>query len=196
MSLFLRIAYAFFKVGLLTVGGGLAMLPIIQHEMESRGWLTHSQFLDVVGIAEMTPGALAVNTATYVGYRVVGEAYPGAFGLAVAGALVGTVSVCLPSLLCVNLLGRFWERNRAHPCMVRVFGVLRPLVTGLVLSVALALAAHCLWGAAGPAARPDLRAGLLLGAAFALTAFTRVSPVWVLLGGGAAGVLLGAGAAG
>jgi chromate transporter len=195
MNLFFKLAYVFFKVGLLTVGGGLAMLPIIQHEMASRGWLTSQQFLDILGIAEITPGPMAVNTATFVGYRVVSAAYPHALGVAVAGALVGSLAVCMPSLLCVNLFGRFWERNRSHPCFVRVFSILRPLVTGLVLTAAALLVANCLWGDVKPGramlACPDLQGAALVAAAFALTAFTKVSPVYVLLGGAVAGGLLG-----
>lgn len=194
MNLFLKLAYAFFKIGLLTVGGGLAMIPIIQHEMVSRGWLDNRQFLDILGIAQMTPGPMSVNTATFVGYRVLGAAYPGSVWLAVAGALVGTAAVCAPSLLCVNLLGAFWNRNRNHPCMVRVFGILRPLVTGLVLTAAALLVMDCVWGDTSRdllKQAPDLKALALVAAAFTLTAFTKTSPVTVLLGGAAVGVLLG-----
>jgi len=195
MNLFFKLAYAFFKIGLLTVGGGLAMIPIIQHEMVSRGWLDNRQFLDILGIAQMTPGPMSVNTATFVGYRVLGAAYPGSVWLAVAGALVGTLAVCAPSLLCVNLLGAFWNRNRSHPCMLRVFDILRPLVTGLVLNAAALLVMNCVWGDTFRdllEQAPDLRALALVAAAFALTAFTKTSPVYVLLGGAAIGALLGA----
>jgi len=194
MNLFLKLSYAFFKIGLLTVGGGLAMIPIIQHEMVSRGWLDNRQFLDILGIAQMTPGPMSVNTATFVGYRVLSVAYPGSVWLAVAGALVGTLAVCAPSLLCVNLLGAFWNRNRAHPCMRRVFDILRPLVTGLVLNAAALLVMNCVWGDRFRDLLervPDVRALALVAAAFALTAFTKVSPVYVLLGGAAIGVVLG-----
>ena len=192
MNIFLRLAYAFFKIGLLTVGGGLAMIPIIQHEMLSRGWLSNQQFLDILGIAQMTPGPMSVNTATFVGYRVVGAAYTGSVALAVLGALVGTVAVCLPSLLCINLLGAFWSRNRNHPCMARVFDILRPLVTGLVITAAALLVLNCLWGDSFRAVvqrLPDLWATGFVAAAFVLTAFTKVSPVYILLGGAAAGWL-------
>ncbi len=194
MNIFLKLAYVFFKIGILTVGGGLAMIPIIQYEMVSRGWLDTQQFLDILGIAQMTPGPMSVNTATFVGYRVVGAAYPQALWIAVAGAVVGTLAVCAPSLLCINLLGAFWRRNRHHPCMVRVFDILRPLVTGLVITAAALLVLECLWGGEARAVLqrlPDLRATALVAAAFALTAFTKLSPVYVLLGGAAIGAALG-----
>ena len=194
MNIFIKLAYVFFKVGLLTVGGGLAMIPIIQYEMVSRGWLDTQQFLDILGIAQMTPGPMSVNTATFVGYRVVGAAYPHSAWIAVAGAVVGTLAVCAPSLLCINLLGAFWRRNRDHLCMVRVFDILRPLVTGLVITAAILLVLECLWGGEARAVLqrlPEVRAAAIVALSFALTAFTKVSPVYVLLGGAGAGALLG-----
>ena len=192
MNIFIKLATVFFKIGILTVGGGLAMIPIIQHEMVSRGWLDNRQFLDILGIAQMTPGPMSVNTATFVGYRVAGAAHPGSVTLAVLGALVGTVAVCMPSLLCVNLLGGVWQRNRNHPCMVRVFDILRPLVTGLVITAAVLLVLESLWGDSFRDAvrrMPDLRAAGIAAVAFALTAFSKVSPFYILLGGGLVGGL-------
>ena len=193
MSLFVKIAYVFFKIGILTVGGGLAMIPVIQHEMVSRGWLDNQQFLDILGIAQMTPGPMSVNTATFVGYRLIGVAHPGALWLAVAGAVVGTLAVCAPSLLCVNLFGAFWSRNRNHPCMTRVFDILRPLVTGLVAVAAILLMAHAVWGEEmvwRTLASPDVQAAAIALTAFALTAFSKVSPMLILLGGACAGMVL------
>ncbi len=194
MNLFVKLAYAFFKIGLLTVGGGLAMIPIIQHEMVRRGWLDNQQFLDILGIAQMTPGPISVNTATFVGYRVIAEAFSGSVALSMIGATVGTLAVCAPSLLCINLFGAFWSRNRNHPCMMRIFDILRPLVTGLVITAAVSLVLHALWGGLFQSATPrlpDLRMAVIVAVAFAFTAFSKVSPVYILLGGLCAGIVLG-----
>jgi len=194
MNLFFKLAYAFFKIGNLTVGGGLAMIPIIQHEMVSRGWLDNQQFLDILGIAQMTPGPMSVNTATFVGYRVIGAAHPGSVWIAVAGAVVGTLAVCAPSLICVNLFGAFWNRHRNHPCMIRVFDVLRPLVTGLVITASVLLVLNALWGDSFRDVLkhvPDFRMAGIVALAFVLTAFTKVSPVYILLGGACVGTLFG-----
>ena len=81
---------AFFKVGAFTIGGGYAMLPFIQDEVvEKNGWLTTEEFLDVLAIAEVTPGPVAVNTSTYVGYKLKG----------IKGAIVCTLGTILPSFL-------------------------------------------------------------------------------------------------
>ena len=169
------------------------MIPIIQHEMVSRGWLNNQQLLDILGIAQMTPGPMSVNTATFVGYRVIGAEYPGSVWIAVAGAVVGTLAVCAPSLICINLMGVFWSRNRNHPCMLRVFDILRPLVTGLVITAAVLLVVSALWGDSFReiAKRlPDCRLAAVMAAGFVLTAFTQVSPIYILLGGACAGVIL------
>ncbi|MDD3544246.1 MAG: chromate transporter [Kiritimatiellae bacterium] len=196
MSIFAKLAWIFFKIGLLTVGGGLAMIPIIQYEMVRLGWLDNQQFLDILGIAQMTPGAISVNTATFVGYRIGGIAQPGSFWMALAGALIGSVAVCAPSLICVNAFGAFWQRNQGHPWISNVFAVLRPLVTGLVITAAALLVLEALWGGQAsdimtrPRA-PDILPAALVLSAFVLTAFTRLSPVYVLLGGAVVGLLVG-----
>lgn len=193
MNLFLKLAYVFFKVGLLTIGGGLAMIPIIQYEMVSRGWLDNQQFLDILGIAQMTPGPMSVNTATLVGYRVIAGAGAPALWMAVAGALVSTLAVCAPSLICINLFGTFWSRNRDHPGMARVFNILRPLVSGLIITAAALLVLNALWGDSFRDIfnhLPPWHTTLIAVAAFLLTAFSRLSPVYLLLGGAALGYLL------
>ncbi|MBP5320889.1 MAG: chromate transporter [Kiritimatiellae bacterium] len=191
MNLLLRIAGVFIKVGLLTIGGGLAMIPLLQHEMVSRGWLTNQTFLDILGIAQITPGPITVNTATFVGYKILRAANPDHLWLPCIGALVGTLAVCVPSVICIGTLGRFWQKHRDHPCMIAVFKILRPLVTGLVTIAAIVLIREALWESASPLAQlPELRAALIALAAFVLTAFTRTSPFIVLFGGMIIGMLV------
>ena len=83
----LKLFVTFFKIGLFTIGGGYAMLALIRQEIVRHGWLTVQEFVDIVGIAEMTPGPIAVNAATFVGYRTAG----------LGGALLATAGVALPS---------------------------------------------------------------------------------------------------
>ena len=175
---------SFAKVGALLFGGGYAMLPLLEREVVNRrGWCSFDEMTDYYAMSQLVPGVVAINTAMLIGHRLRGF----------WGTVVATLAVCLPSLLCVNLLGAFWRRNRNHPCMVRVFEVLRPLVTGLVITAAVLLVLESLWGDSFREAvrrLPDLQAAVIAAAAFALTAFTRVSPVYTLLGGAAAGCLL------
>ena len=191
-----KLAYVFIKIGLLTVGGGLAMIPIVQQEMIKHGWLTHQQFLDILGVSQMTPGPLAVNTATFVGYRVTALTHPDAgFWFPAIGALVCTIAVCLPSMFCVNAFGGYWTTHRDHPCLKRIFDLLRPTVTGLVFVAALTLIVNSLWGSDSITVSlfktvPNMTSLVIAAGAFILTAFTSVSPIRVLLAGIVAGLLV------
>lgn len=190
MSVLLRISLTFMKIGILTFGGGLAMIPVVQQEMLRHGWLSHDQFLDIVGIAEMTPGPLAVNMATYAGYSVSAKSWPGVWWLILLGALVGTISVCFPSLVCINLLGGYWQRNRNHPCMVKVFEVLRPVIAGMIIAVAAGLVVHCVTPSELQSSWISGVGALIAAAAFGWTVLTRWSPVWLLIGGVIIGMLV------
>lgn len=119
----------FFKIGLFSFGGGYAMIPLIQNEIERHGWLTASQFAEIIAIAEMTPGPIAVNTATYVGFLNSG----------ILGGLVATAGVTLPSLLLILLLARFFFRFQKKPLNKMIFYGLRPVIVGLVFTAALVI---------------------------------------------------------
>ena len=123
----LELFWSFFRIGLFSFGGGYAMIPLIQSEILHHGWLTAAQFADIVAIAEMTPGPIAINSATYVGYMVAG----------IAGSLTATAGVTLPSLLLVLLVARFFARYQNHPLYTMIFYGVRPVVVGLIASAAI-----------------------------------------------------------
>ncbi|MDW7656332.1 MAG: chromate transporter [Bacillota bacterium] len=122
----LELFWSFFRIGLFSFGGGYAMIPLIQSEIQQHGWLTAAQFADIVAIAEMTPGPIAINSATYVGYMVAG----------ITGSLTATAGVTLPSLLLVLLVARFFARYQNNPLYMMVFYGIRPVVVGLIASAA------------------------------------------------------------
>ena len=120
----------FFYVGAFAFGGGYAMIPMFQRMVEAQGWMTLEQFTDMIAISQMTPGPIAINMATFIGYQTAG----------VAGSLVATLAVCLPSFVLVLLLIRFvlaFEENRF---VVGVLAVLRPVVAGLIAAAAFFIA--------------------------------------------------------
>ncbi len=117
----------FFKIGLFSFGGGYAMIPMMQADVIGHGWLTSSQFAEVVAIADMTPGPVSVNAATYVGFVNGG----------VIGGLVASAGVVMPSLLLVLLIAKFFFKYQDHPIKKSIFNGLRPVVAGLVVSAAL-----------------------------------------------------------
>lgn len=137
--IFLQLFYTFFQIGLFGFGGGYAMLSMIQGEVVTRyGWLSTSEFTDIVAISQMTPGPIGINSATYVGYTaVVNAGYSHAIGI--LGSLVATFSVVLPSFILMILISRFFLKYQKHSAVAAVFSGLRPGVVGLLAAASLVL---------------------------------------------------------
>lgn len=119
----------FFKIGLFTFGGGYAMIPMIQQDILSHGWLTQQQLIDFIAISESTPGPFAVNIATFVGMSQSG----------VAGAVCATLGVVLPSFLIILIVAKWFGRIQENIYVKAVFYGLRPAVVALVASAALSI---------------------------------------------------------
>ena len=121
----LQLFWSFLQVGLFAVGGGYAAMPLIQAQVVTvRAWLSLSEFTDLVTIAEMTPGPIAINAATFVGMRVAGP----------LGALVATFACILPPCVIVSLLAMLYRRCRRLPVLQSVLACLRPAVVALIAS--------------------------------------------------------------
>lgn len=121
---------SFLRIGLFSVGGGYAAMPLIQDQVViSHPWLTMSEFTDLITIAEMTPGPIAVNSATFVGMRIAG----------IPGALIGTLGVIIPSLIIVSLLYFVYRKYREIPMLKSVLTCLRPTVVALIASAGLSI---------------------------------------------------------
>lgn len=162
---------AFLEIGLFSVGGGYAAIPLLQSTVvDGHAWLTLSEFSDLVTIAEMTPGPIGINAATFVGIRIAG----------VPGALIASLGFILPSLVIVSLLFWLYTRYRALPVLQRALQRLRPVVVALIASAGVTLLnSASLSGADG------VILVLSLGA-FALLRYAKWNPVLVmaLCGGG------------
>lgn len=137
--IFLQLFYTFFKIGLFGFGGGYAMLSMIQGEVVTRyGWLTSSEFTDIVALSQMTPGPIGINSATYVGYSAIVQAgYSPALG--VLGSAIATFAVCFPSFVLMLLISKYFLKFQKHPMVEAVFKGLRPAVVGLLAAAALLL---------------------------------------------------------
>lgn len=119
----LEIFVTFFKIGATTFGGGYAMLPIIKREVvENREWLNHEEFIDVLAVAQSSPGAIAVNSAVFIGQKLQG--FPGAIS-----ALLGSV---LPSFIVILTIAMFFTRITEHPVAVAAFAGIRPAIAALI----------------------------------------------------------------
>lgn len=196
LSLLLQIAWTFFVIGAFTIGGGYAMLSLIQNEVVAvHGWISESTFTDIVAISQMTPGPIGINSATYVGYEVM----LGATGLqwmGVVGSLVATLALILPSFIIVLLIVRFYTKFRGSTLYEGTMGWLRPTVVGLIGAAAVILAVRTTWTGCVPSLEivrenfVDWKSWLLLAAAFAASLWGRVNPILIILAGAVAGLLL------
>lgn len=126
----LQLLWSFLQVGIFSVGGGYAALPLIERQVVAlHPWLTMGEFADLVTIAEMTPGPLAINAATFVGIRIAG--FP--------GALVATLGCILPSCVLVSLLAHVYNRYQGMGMMQSVLSALRPAVVALIAAAGLSV---------------------------------------------------------
>lgn len=181
MMLFLELFYTFLKIGLFSFGGGYGMLSVIQGEVVTRhGWLSASEFTDIVAVSQMTPGPIGINSATYVGYTAVLNS-GAAEWLAAMGSLVASFAVMLPSILLMLLVSRFFMKYSKHRRVEDVFKVLRPTVVGLIASAALLLMTKENFGS--PVESP-LQFGVsvaLFVVAFVAMKFFKISPILILI---------------
>ena len=130
MAVLLQLFVSYLKIGFFGFGGGYAMLSLIHSEVVvHNGWLTNGEFSDIVAVSQMTPGPIAINSATYIGYEVAG----------VLGSVVATVAVCLPALTIMMLITRFFLRLRDNRYVKGVVMGMRPVVVGMIASAALLL---------------------------------------------------------
>lgn len=118
------------KIGLFSFGGGYAMIPLIQKEIQSHGWLSASEFVDIIAIAEMTPGPIAVNSATFVGYKAAG----------ILGGIVATAGVAIPSLVLILIVSNYFFKFQDHPLSKLIFYGVRPVIVGLIFAAAVFVA--------------------------------------------------------
>lgn len=125
-----KLLFTFIKIGFFSFGGGYAMIPLIQREIESNGWLSAREFVDIIAIAEMTPGPIAVNSATFVGFKTAGF----------WGGLVATIGVAIPSLLLILIISQFFFKFQKHPFNIMIFYGIRPVIAGLIATAAIFVA--------------------------------------------------------
>lgn len=126
----LQLVWSYLKIGFFGFGGGYAMLSLIHSEVVVRNeWLTNGEFSDIIAISQMTPGPIALNSATYIGYEVAG----------VLGSMVATTAVCIPALSLMILLTRFFLKLHNNRYVQSVVLTMRPVVVGMIMSAALLL---------------------------------------------------------
>ena len=196
LYLILQLAWTFFLIGAFTIGGGYAMLSLIQNQVVvEHPWISEATFTDIVAVSQMTPGPIGINSATYVGYDVLFGA-TGSQWLGVCGSLTATLAIMLPSFLIMLLIVRFYMKFRTSRLYAGTMEWLRPAVVGLIGAAAIILIFKTTWTGCTPAVQvvadnfPDWKSWVLLGGAFAAGYWGKVNPIWLILSGAALGLLL------
>ena len=138
--IFLELFFTFFIIGMFTIGGGYAMLSLIQNEVVTvHGWITDTTFTDIVAISQMTPGPIGINSATYVGYEVLAQSGASEF-MCVLGSFTATFAVVIPSFMIVLMLCKVYEKWKEHYMFKGIMAGLKPATLGLIGTAALSLA--------------------------------------------------------
>ena len=168
----------FFLIGMFTIGGGYAMLSLIQSKVVTEhAWIDDTMFTDIVAISQMTPGPIAINSATYVGYTVAGF----------WGSVVATISVSLPALTLMILITRFFLKLRDNRFMKSAIAFMRPVVVGMIGSAALLL----MFPAEGDDA-PSFIDGWswVIFAATLVASYLKVNPILLIVLSGIGGIVI------
>ena len=172
MKTLLDLALSFFRVGILTFGGGYAMLPMLRREVvERHGWVTDEELLDCYAIGQCTPGVIAVNTATFVGYKVN----------KVTGSVVATAFVVLPSLIIISVIALFLRHFTENVYVKYAFAGIRVAVAVLVVDAVIKLYQKGVKGALGNG---------IFASTVILCVLFAPSPVWFVLAAVVLGVIL------
>lgn len=153
----------FMRMGAFTFGGGYAMLPIIQKEIvEKRNWATNEEIMDYYAIGQMTPGIIAVNTATFIGYKLKG----------IIGGIVATLGMVTPSLVIITIIAAFFKNFAHYPVVQHAFGGIRLVVIALIIQTVYTMAKKTIH---------DKLTIALFVVGFILLIVTPISPVWIIV---------------
>lgn len=178
--------WSFFQIGMFSIGGGYAAMPLIQNQVvDIHPWLTMAQFADVVTIAEMTPGPIAINAATFVGIKVAGW----------LGAFIATLGCVFPSCVIVLLLAYVYYRFRGLQMVQGVLAGLRPAVIAMIASAGISLLMLALYGERtlpSDWTSFDVTAAAIFTGGIVALRKRKINPVWVMLGSGMLGVIVNA----
>jgi len=138
--IYVELFITFFVIGMFTIGGGYAMLSLIQNKVVTvHGWINDGTFTDIVAISQMTPGPIGINSATYIGYEVLANSGASEF-LSILGSFTATFAVVLPSFLIVLSLCKVYDKWKDHYMFRGIMNGLKPATLGLIGTAALSLA--------------------------------------------------------
>ena len=180
--IFVELFITFFVIGLFTIGGGYAMLSLIQTQVVTvHNWIDENTFTDIVAISQMTPGPIGINSATYIGYTVLADSGAPHL-LCILASFTTSLAVVLPSFLIVLTICRMYYKFINNAVFEGMMNGLKPAVVGLIGASALLLIT--------PDNFPDWKSWVLFALAFAVSWIWRVNPILTIIAGGILGFIL------
>lgn len=180
--IFFELFSTFFIIGMFTIGGGYAMLSLIQNEVVTvHNWIAETTFTDIVAISQMTPGPIGINSATYIGYEVIANTGASEF-LCVLGSFTATFAVVLPSFIIVLAICKVYDKWKDHYMFKGVMSGLKPATLGLIGTAALGLAT--------PENFIDWKSFVICILAFLALYFKKLGPFSIIGAGALAGLLI------
>ena len=172
MKDFLDLYATFFRIGILTFGGGLTMLPLLKYELcETKKWITEEKLLDCYAIGQCTPGIIAVNTATYVGYLKKG----------VFGGIIATLGMVSPSVVIITLVAMFLQNFMEYAIIQHALMGIRGAVCALMLNTVITMAKKTV---------KNITGAIICVVAFLLAMFTPIATVLIVVIAGIVGIIL------
>lgn len=173
--------YVFLTIGLFTFGGGYAMIPLLQQEITSRGWVDEATVIDFIAVSESTPGPFAINMATFVGNRMAG----------IPGCICAVVGMVLPSFVIILIIAKFFKGFADNRYVTNVFCYLRPVVLGLISYAALNIITKTVIVYENGTANVNIWAVAITGAIFLLSRKLRnIHPIVLIMISAVMGVVL------
>lgn len=173
MKFYFELLYIFAKIGLFTIGGGYAMVPLIEKEfVHSRKWISQEDFIDLLAVAQSVPGILAINMAIFVGYRLKG----------LKGSIATAFGTAFPSFIIILLIAMFFTSFKDNQAVIRIFKGIRPAVVALI-------AAPCFQMARS--SKITRKTIIIPVIATVLIWLMHVSPIYVIIAGGVGGYIYG-----
>lgn len=172
--IYLQLFLSFLQIGLFSFGGGYAAMPLIQSQVvTAHGWLSMSEFTDLITISQMTPGPIAINSATFVGIKIAG----------LPGALVATIGCILPSCILVTLIAGLYLKYQNVSALQSVLNSLRPAVVAMIASAGISILVTAFWGSETHAvlAETNWTLVIIFAVCILLLRKFKMNPIWVML---------------
>lgn len=173
-----QLFYNFFLMGALCFGGGYAIIPFIQDLVTSNGWMSTTEFLNMIAVAESTPGPVSINTATYVGFKLAG----------LGGAAIATLGFCMPAFIIVVALSAFLKTERGSRLLKKLMKGIKPVVVGMIFFASITIARE-IFASAGVSVLGAIDLAVIVVSFVAIRKF-KTNPILLIAIGAVLGIVL------